>query len=88
MFLLQGEMMRKILFVLLFLVVSLWAKVDINTATAKELSVLKGIGMKKAEAIVAYRNDNGSFASVEELLKVKGIGAKILEKIKPEVEAK
>ena len=60
--------------------------VNLNTAEVKELSVLPGIGLKKAEAIVAYRTDHGSFSSVENLLKVKGIGKKVLEKIKPMVK--
>ena len=55
--------------------------VNINAATAEQLSAgIKGVGMKKAEAIVAYREQNGSFKSKEDLLKIKGIGAKTLEK--------
>lgn len=53
--------------------------VNINTADAAELTRLKGIGVKKAEAIVAWRNENGSFKSVEDLLDVKGIGEATLE---------
>ena len=52
--------------------------IDINTATAKELEALKGIGAKKAEAIVKYRTEHGAFQSVDELRKVRGIGPKIL----------
>jgi competence protein ComEA len=65
-------------------------KVDLNAARAEELSRLPGIGVKKAEAIVAYRKENGPFHSEAELLKVKGIGEKLLDKIKPmiTVEAK
>jgi comEA protein len=58
-------------------------KVDLNTAKADQLSALPGIGEKKAGAIVEYRVKNGPFATVEDLLKVKGIGEKLLEKIKP-----
>lgn len=55
--------------------------VDINTADAKTLAEgLVGVGMSKAEAIVAYREENGPFASVDELAKVKGIGDKTVER--------
>lgn len=53
--------------------------VNINTADAKVLAKLKHIGKKKAEAIVAYRTQNGAFSSVDELHKVKGISEKIIE---------
>ncbi|MBA6337079.1 helix-hairpin-helix domain-containing protein [Colwellia sp. BRX8-7] len=53
-------------------------RIDINHADIKTLSLLKGIGMKKAAAIVKYRNENGKFISVEDLLNVKGIGGQIL----------
>lgn len=51
---------------------------DINTATAVELTQLKGVGPKRAEAIVRYREANGPFTSHEALLDVPGIGAKVL----------
>ena len=55
--------------------------VNINTADAQALSKnIKGIGLKKAAAIVAYREKNGEFKKVEDLTKVKGIGNKLLEK--------
>lgn len=55
--------------------------VNINQASAEELSaLLTGIGMSKAQAIVDYRQKNGQFAAAEDLTKVKGIGASILEK--------
>ena len=51
--------------------------VNINTADAKTLSeALAGIGMKKAEAIVAYRTKNGSFKTIDDLKRVSGIGVK------------
>lgn len=56
--------------------------VNLNTATAQELAKISGIGEKKGEAIVKYREENGAFKSVEDIQKVKGIGAKIFEKIK------
>lgn len=60
--------------------------VDINKADVETLALLKGIGEKKAKAIVDYRELNGEFNSVDDLLNVKGIGEKMLhinkEKIK------
>jgi len=51
--------------------------VDINTANAMVISkTLKGIGLKKAQAIVAYREKHGKFKTVEDLAKVQGIGKK------------
>ena len=58
-------------------------KVNINTADLDTLTQLKGIGEKKAEAIIKYREQVGKFKAVEDLLNVDGIGPKILEKIKP-----
>jgi len=53
--------------------------VNINTADATELSrELTGVGMSKARAIVEYREANGPFAAPEEILKVKGIGERVL----------
>lgn len=58
-----------------------WAgPIDINSADSEELAAaLNGVGESKAEAIVAYREANGPFASAEELTQVKGIGGRILE---------
>lgn len=52
--------------------------VNINTASLQELTKLKGVGEKKAEAIVAWRKENGNFKTVDQLLEVKGIGAATL----------
>lgn len=59
-----------------------WAgPVDINTADAATIAKeLQGIGMSRAQAIVAYREKNGAFRSADELRKIKGIGAKVLER--------
>ena len=54
--------------------------VNINTADAATLAAgLQGIGMSKAEAIVAYRTEHGPFHKVDDLVQVKGVGDKILE---------
>lgn len=53
--------------------------VDINSADVQTLQTLDGIGPSKAQAIVAYRQANGPFKSVEDFGKVKGIGDKTLE---------
>lgn len=63
------------------------AKVDLNGADAATLQrELLGIGEAKAKAIVAYREGNGAFSSVEELLEVKGIGKAILDKNRDKLE--
>ncbi|MBD0787044.1 helix-hairpin-helix domain-containing protein [Vibrio sp. Y2-5] len=55
--------------------------VNVNTASAEEIStLLKGVGLKKAQAIVEYRDQNGPFVSKDELTKVKGIGAATVKK--------
>ncbi len=56
--------------------------VDINTAGAEELATLPGIGGKLAERIVKYREDNGDFASVDDLVNVSGIGEGKLEALR------
>ncbi len=57
--------------------------VNINTADAASLAKnLNGVGLKKAEAIVAYRKKNGSFKTAKDLSKVKGIGNKTVAKNK------
>jgi competence protein ComEA len=62
--------------------VLVWAgPVDINTADAATIArELQGIGMSRAQAIVAYREKNGAFRSADDLRKIKGIGAKVLER--------
>ena len=77
------QKITKILCGLSFLALSfpLLAAVNINTADADSLqSELKGVGSQKAEAIIAYREANGSFKSADELANVKGIGLKTVEK--------
>jgi competence protein ComEA len=62
-------------------------KIDLNAADAPTLQrELSGIGEAKANAIVAYRDINGPFASVDELLEVKGIGKAILDRNREKLE--
>jgi len=58
------------------------ASINVNTATAKELEQLPGVGASVAERIIAYRLENNRFSSLEELKEIKGIGEKKFEKIK------
>lgn len=57
-------------------------KVSLNKATLDELMTLDGIGEKKAQAIIDYRNKNNGFKTIEEILEVDGIGSTTYEKIK------
>ena len=59
--------------------------VNINTADAAGLDSLDGIGVKKAEAIIAYRSEHGDFKSLEEIKEVPGIGDKMFAKIKEDI---
>jgi competence protein ComEA len=58
-------------------------KININSAEGWLLEALPGIGPTKSKAIIDYREKNGFFRSVDELIKVDGISAKLLEQIKP-----
>jgi len=60
--------------------------VDINTASAEELASVPGIGQSLAGRIVELRDKEGPFRRVEDLLKVKGIGEKSFEKLRPYVK--
>ncbi|NWG40200.1 MAG: helix-hairpin-helix domain-containing protein [Hydrogenophilaceae bacterium] len=64
---------------------SAWAAVDINTATQSELESVKGLGPSKAKAIIAYREKNGNFKSIEELDNVKGFGKSSIAKLRDEL---
>jgi competence protein ComEA len=61
------------------------AIVNINTASATELATLPGIGAKTAARIIEYRQKNGPFKKVEELMNVRGIGEKNFLKLKPQL---
>ncbi len=58
-------------------------KVNINTASIESLSQIPGLSPKIGEAIAAYRDANGAFKSVSDLVNIEGIDAGMLEKIKP-----
>ena len=61
------------------------ATVNLNTATAADLEELPGIGAKTAARIVEYRQKNGPFKKVEELMNVRGVGEKNFLKLKPQI---
>ncbi len=61
------------------------AKININMATAEELSTLKGIGEKKSAAIMEYRENHGHFTTIEDIKNVKGVGDKTFEEIKDSI---
>jgi competence protein ComEA len=69
----------------LFLSMSVFAAVDINSADAKSLEKLPGIGPAKAQAIVDYRAKNGVFKTKEDLKKVEGIGDKTYQTLQNEI---
>lgn len=60
-------------------------KINLNTATVADLTTISGIGEKRANDILAYRDSNGGFSSVDDLNNVSGIGDKTLENIRPYV---
>ena len=60
--------------------------VNINTATIEELKTLNGIGDSKAKSIIEYREQNGGFKSKEDIKNVTGIGEKMFERIKEQIE--
>src|SRR5579872_3544587 len=59
--------------------------ININTATATELDALPGIGAKTAARIVEYRQKNGPFKKIEELMNVRGVGEKNFLKLKAQI---
>ncbi|MGH9462982.1 MAG: ComEA family DNA-binding protein [Vicinamibacteria bacterium] len=59
------------------------AQVNLNTATVEQLVELPGIGEAVATRIVAYRDANGSFGKIEELMNVRGIGEKTFLRLRP-----
>lgn len=63
-------------------------RVNLNTASLKQLVSLPGVGKKKAAAIIEYRKNNGKFKQIEDVIKVKGIGQKMLDKFKNQLTLK
>ena len=63
-------------------------KVDLNSADETALTTLPGIGAAKAQAIIAYREENGTFKTIEELKNISGIGDKTFEKLKDSIVVK
>ena len=62
------------------------APVELNNATVDQLMAIRGIGKVMAERIVAWRDEHGPFRRVEDLMKVKGVGEKTFEKLRPFVK--
>lgn len=63
------------------------ARVDINTATAEQLAeALNGVGMAKAQAIVEYREQNGGFEHIDELVNVRGIGLRTVDRNRDRID--
>lgn len=60
-------------------------KININTATQEELTSLTGIGESKAKSIIKYREENGNFKSIEDIMKVSGISENLFAKIKENI---
>ncbi len=80
------KILTLVLFVFLCSFNAIASPVNINTADAKTIGeALSGIGPKKAEAIVKYREEKGPFKTVDELVNIEGIGEKTIEKIKADV---
>ncbi len=83
------KMIKALLVGGLLMAQSVWAAVNVNTATAEQIAdELKGIGLAKAKAIVEHRKTNGPFKTVESLTEVKGIGLKTVEKNRKDIVLK
>lgn len=68
-----------------FMSLPAWAAVDLNTASQSELESVKGLGPAKAKAILAHREKNGPFKSIDDLANVKGFGKASVAKLKAEL---
>ena len=60
-------------------------KINVNTANSEQLQMINGVGVSTAAAIIKFRESNGSFKTIDELVNVKGIGPKTLEKLSGQV---
>ena len=69
----------------LFLSLPVWAALDLNSASQSELESVKGIGPAKAKSIVAHRDKNGPFKTVDDLAGVKGFGKASVAKLKDQL---
>ena len=77
------DIIKKTLLAVCLLIPTLLFAETVNIITADKealMTSIKGVGEKRAEAIIAYREQNGSFKSVEELAEVRGVGSSIVEK--------
>ena len=80
-------MFKYFVFLLLVSLTVTAAPININTANSTEIAnALNGIGLKKAEAIINYRENNGSFSSLDQLNRVKGIGKKTLKNNQQDIQ--
>ena len=61
------------------------SSVNLNTATREELMTLPGIGEAKADAVIAYREENGGFSSPEEIMNISGIKEAVFSQIKDRI---
>jgi competence protein ComEA len=60
-------------------------KLNVNSASVEQLIKIKGLGPKKAKAIIQYIQQNGALVSLDELLEIRGIGQKLLGKLKTQL---
>lgn len=77
--------MKRLLLLLIFCFTMAFGVVNINKANSAQLQTINGIGPTKAQEIIKYRKSHGPFKNVSELVNVKGIGPKTVEKIKSQV---
>jgi competence protein ComEA len=81
----MNKLLRSLLVLVGMMAFPVFAALNINTATQSELEAVKGLGPVKAKSIIAYREANGGFKSLEELDKVKGFGKASIEKLRVEL---
>ena len=79
------KMLMKVFCLMLLGIGTAWSAVNINTATQSELESVKGLGPTKAKAIIAYREKNGQYKSVDELDQVRGFGKSTIDKLRSEL---